>query len=300
MSPLTDVNPDAWRELGPGVHVRRYSPFDVTVTVVSGSRKWLLVDTGASVTVGRTLRGDVAELDLPTPDPAAIVLTHPHLDHVLGAAAFPTAPVLAHASWETRMHRYLEFGRAELRVLDAAWDGEGQPPPPVDVVVQAGTTLRIGLGNVPDQERSRDRPQERSQDGSQDGSQRATERLVEITALTRPTDPGHSGADLVVHVPDADLLLAGDLVESARELSSGDAPQIGPDGSASSWADALNGLSAILTPTTTVVPGHGPPVGSDFVRRQAEALRQKGRGRQDSRGAEGGQPWDGASESRGS
>lgn len=283
MSPQTAVNPDAWREVGPGIQVRRYSPFDVTVTIVSGSRKWLLVDTGASVSVGRTLRDDVAELDLPTSDPAAIVLTHPHLDHVLGAAAFPTVPVLAHASWEARMHRYLELGRAELRELDAAWDGQRQPPPPVDVVVQAGTSLRIGLGHVPGQVRT--------QDAAQDGTERASaawERLVEITALTRPTDPGHSGADLVVHVPDADLLLAGDLVESAGELSSGDAPQIGPDGSASSWADALDGLSALLTPTTTVVPGHGPPVGSDFVRRQAQALRQKGPGRPASLSTAGG------------
>jgi glyoxylase-like metal-dependent hydrolase (beta-lactamase superfamily II) len=73
----------------------------------------------------------------------------------------------------------------------------------------------------------------------------------------------HTDNDLVVHVPDAGVVFAGDLVEQG-------APPAFEDAYPTSWPRAVDGILA-LTPTI-VVPGHGDPVDADFVGRQRDEL----------------------------
>lgn len=80
-------------------------------------------------------------------------------------------------------------------------------------------------------------------------------RRVEIVHLGR----GHTDGDLVVVVPDTDVVFAGDLIESSGE------PQYGPDSFSAEWPSALDGLIGLMTETTRAVPGHGHPVGREFV-----------------------------------
>lgn len=62
---------------------------------------------------------------------------------------------------------------------------------------------------------------------------------------------GHSGGtDLVVYVPDQDVLMAGDLLFTQR------IPYVG-DGNLRVWQDNLEAL-ATEYPTATILPGHGP------------------------------------------
>lgn len=75
---------------------------------------------------------------------------------------------------------------------------------------------------------------------------------------------GHTDHDLVVHVPDAGVLFAGDLVEQGAE------PSVGPDAYPADWPLALDALLA-LEPSV-VVPGHGEPVDAAFVRQQRDDL----------------------------
>jgi glyoxylase-like metal-dependent hydrolase (beta-lactamase superfamily II) len=64
--------------------------------------------------------------------------------------------------------------------------------------------------------------------------------------------PGHTNADLAVYIPDADVVFAGDLLESNG------GPDFGPDCFLKDWPVALDGILGLLTENTVVVPGHGP------------------------------------------
>src|SRR5699024_8965055 len=82
----------------------------------------------------------------------------------------------------------------------------------------------------------------------------------------------HTDHDLVVHVPDADVLIAGDLVEQGGD------PQF-EDSFPGSWPAALDrlltgdgGPSGVIGPDTMVVPGHGEPVDRRFVEHQRELI----------------------------
>lgn len=69
----------------------------------------------------------------------------------------------------------------------------------------------------------------------------------------------------MVHVPDADVLIAGDLVEQSG-------PPAFEDSYPLRWPDAVADLLRLTTARTVVVPGHGDPVDVDFVRAQHTEL----------------------------
>ncbi|MHA6759471.1 MBL fold metallo-hydrolase [Streptacidiphilus sp. PAMC 29251] len=77
---------------------------------------------------------------------------------------------------------------------------------------------------------------------------------------------GHTDGDLLLLVPDADALLAGDLVEESGP------PAFGSDSYPLDWAPTLDALLARTGPGTVVVPGHGAPVDAAFVRGQRDEL----------------------------
>lgn len=91
------------------------------------------------------------------------------------------------------------------------------------------------------------------------------DRRVVLTHL----GPAHTDHDLVVRVPDAGVVFAGDLVEHAPG-GSFTAESFGSDTTLGAWPSALDGLLA-LEPRV-VVPGHGEPVGPGFVAELREPL----------------------------
>lgn len=81
------------------------------------------------------------------------------------------------------------------------------------------------------------------------------DRVVELVHPGR----GHTAGDLVVRVPDADVLLAGDLVEESAP------PSYGDDSFPLDWPHALDLVLQLVGPDTVVVPGHGAVVDRDLV-----------------------------------
>ena len=82
---------------------------------------------------------------------------------------------------------------------------------------------------------------------------------------------GHTGGDLVVRVPDADVLLAGDLVEESTARNG--VPGFGDDCYPMEWPlslDIVLGLTHLGRPSSC--PGHGAPVDRDFVEEQRNAI----------------------------
>lgn len=79
----------------------------------------------------------------------------------------------------------------------------------------------------------------------------------------------HSPSDVMVLVPTANLLFAGDLVELAGEP---EAPWFGPDSSPKGWPEVLNLAMSMIDADTVVVPGHGRIGGRDDLVSQMGAL----------------------------
>jgi glyoxylase-like metal-dependent hydrolase (beta-lactamase superfamily II) len=77
---------------------------------------------------------------------------------------------------------------------------------------------------------------------------------------------GHTSGDLVVRVPDVDVMLAGDLVEESAK------PWIGLDSYVFDWPGTLDLVVAMATTETRIVPGHGIVVDRAFVDDQRDEL----------------------------
>ncbi|SCF03943.1 MBL fold metallo-hydrolase [Micromonospora mirobrigensis] len=223
-------------EVADRVHVLREPLLEVNVTLVVGDGAALLVDTLSTA-------GQAAELAAAaravTPAPWTVVNTHHHFDHCFGnatLAADPPRPVYAHELAAAAL-------RDPQRLRRQAYE-EMRAERPELAAELADTELLAPTHTV------------------------HTETVLDVggrRVVLRHPGPGHTDADLVVHVPDADVLVAGDLVERSG-------PPAFEDSYPLRWPDAVADLLRLTTGATVVVPGHGEPVGVDFVREQHRRL----------------------------
>ncbi|MFI0880299.1 MBL fold metallo-hydrolase [Streptomyces eurythermus] len=224
-----------WERLAAGVGRCRLPGWDCTAGLVVGEGTALLVDAGSSLAEGVRLRARAEKLA--GGRVTHLALTHPHFDHVFGAAVFAGAEVYGAVGLDA----VFAFERAELR-LDAVRNG--LPVADADEAVDALVTPRhlvsgewtLDLGG---------------------GRQ----------ALLANVGPGHTAHDLAVLVPGSpEVVFCGDLVEESGE------PQAGPDAVPARWPDALDRLLALGGEDAVYVPGHGAAVDAAFVRRQRDEL----------------------------
>jgi glyoxylase-like metal-dependent hydrolase (beta-lactamase superfamily II) len=222
----------AFVEVARDVYVLRYPVLDVNATLVTGDGAALLVDTLSTDAQARELLDAVRRV---TGDPLTVVNTHHHFDHCFGntVVAGSDRPVWAHEEAARLL-------REEAVRLQREWYAEWAPTHP---------ELAEGLGAVTV------RPPDRTV------HLEATLDVGGRTVVLRHLGRGHSVGDLVVHVPDSDTLIAGDLVEE------GGPPMFG-DGYPLEWPETLFALLTLTTPATVVVPGHGAVVDPHFVRAQ--------------------------------
>jgi glyoxylase-like metal-dependent hydrolase (beta-lactamase superfamily II) len=219
-------------EIARDVYVLRYPVLDVNVALVVGDGAALLVDTLSTDAQATEL---VAAVRRVTAAPLTIVNSHHHFDHCFGngVVAGPDTPIWAHEEAARLL-------REEAVRLQRQW---------YEKYARARPDLADGLAAV------KVRPPDRTVHLT------ASVPVGGRTAVLRHFGRGHTAGDLVVQVPDADVVIAGDLVEESGS------PQFG-DGYPLEWPETLTGLLALTTPSTVVVPGHGAPVGTDFVRGQ--------------------------------
>jgi glyoxylase-like metal-dependent hydrolase (beta-lactamase superfamily II) len=222
-----------WVEVGDEVFARRYTELDLTVGLVVGDGACLVVDTRGDEAQGAEFAAAVREI---TDAPWTVALTHAHFDHVLGTSAFLPAPVWAHERAAKLLVPDADLGRAEFvreyeregRAEDAALLAAARVVAP-DRTIADSTTLEIGG------------------------------RAVQLAHF----GPAHTDNDLVVSVPDAHVVFAGDLVEHDETTGSFSAESFGPETHLATWPHALS--SIITIDPTIVVGGHGEPVDRDFV-----------------------------------
>lgn len=224
---------NAWNETADGVFTRRFDPVNITVTAVLGADGVLVVDTRCSVQEGRELREELAKL---TPRPVRwVVNTHAHFDHMWGNAAFDT-PL---------MEPPAEFWGHE----DFAGD---DPELPGYLLREGGPEWAAKLAELV--VRRPDRLVAASHSLDLGG------RVVELRHAGR----GHTDHDLVLWLPDADVLLGGDLVEQSGPVA------FGSDSFPLDWPATLAAVADLTTESTIYVPGHGDPAGAAFLRGQQE------------------------------
>nr|WP_206210708.1 MBL fold metallo-hydrolase [Streptomyces sp. SID10362] len=230
-----------WERLADGVGRCRLPGWDCTAGLVLGAGGALMVDAGSSLAEGARLHE--AARRLAGHRVTHLALTHPHFDHVFGAAAFEGAEV------------YGAYGAAGTGALFAP-GGQGREALRADAVAegldaQAAREAADALAPVAHEVAGECVP-------DLGGGRRV--RLADV-------GPGHTSHDLAVLVPGSPaVVFCGDLIEESGE------PQAGPDAVPSLWPAALDRLLDLGGDDALYVPGHGAVVDAAFVRAQRDAL----------------------------
>jgi glyoxylase-like metal-dependent hydrolase (beta-lactamase superfamily II) len=221
-----------WTEVGAGIFVRRYTFYDQNIVAISGDDGFLIVDTRVSHRQADEILSDLRELSaLPV---RAVVNTHGHNDHAFGNHRFRPAPIWGHL----RCARMItetgadQIARVSAAIPELAADLAEVVLDPPDQLFDTATTVPFDAGG----------------------------RVVELRYLGR----GHTDNDIVVLIPDADVLLAGDLLEN-------DATPYFGDGYPIDWPATAEALVALVT--GVVVPGHGSIGDRAFAVRQMTEFR---------------------------
>lgn len=226
-------------EIGTGVFVLRYPVLDVNTVLIAGDGEALLVDTLSTEAQAGELATAARRI---TDTPWTLVNTHHHFDHCFGNAVLAdpggrgiwgheqAAAELRERGERLRRRWYAQLAPVHPELAAGMADARLLPP---DRTVHRSSTLDIGG------------------------------RPVVLAHLGR----GHTAGDLIVHVPDADVVIAGDLVEQG-------APPSFEDSYPLEWPETTAELLRGAQPTTTIVPGHGAVVDRAFVAAQHAELAQ--------------------------
>lgn len=220
-----------WVEVADRVLVWRQPVLNVNAVLVLGGAGALVVDTLSTPAQATELAEAIGQV---TALPWRVVNTHHHFDHTFGNAVLaPDAgtEVWAHVECVERFLGYAtDDGRAKIAELTAEF--------PDLAAGLAGVTLRGADHPVCDH---------------------AMLDLGDRTVQLRHLGRGHTDNDLVVVVPDARAVLAGDLVEDG-------APPSFEDSWPLEWAGTVAALLGLAP--AVVVPGHGGPMTPDQVAAQ--------------------------------
>ncbi|WP_133176531.1 MBL fold metallo-hydrolase [Nocardioides currus] len=250
-------------EVAPRVWVAHYDWMHVNITLVGGSDGLVMIDTHGSEQQARVVADDVRRLG--AGPLTALVNTHDHWDHWFGNDVMLTTygDLPVHAT-DFALERMVATGGVHSEHL-------AEHPRAEEI---HATTLRPATHGF-----------------SSAVALDLGDRSVELIHPGR----GHTAGDLVVRVPDADVIVGGDLVEES------DKPFIGDDSFPLEWPLTLDLVLGLMTDATVVVPGHGRLIDMDYVQEQrtelgiiAETIRDlAGRGVPLSRALEEGEwPWD--------
>src|SRR5690349_5036792 len=250
-------------EVADRVWVARYPWLDVNVSMVAGDAGLLVLDTQASAELAREV---VADLRRVSAQPVLYAVnSHEHWDHTFGNGVLQAegAELVCHETTAETLPEHAADVRRQAAEED---DPRYAAVAATEIVVPERTfssAISLDLGD----------------------------RAVELIHPGR----GHTAGDLVVRVPDADVVLGGDLIEES------DPPFIGDDSWALEWPATLELVIGLMSDATVVVPGDGGVVDREFVQDPrvelgviAETLRDlASRGVPQSEALEQGEwPWD--------
>jgi glyoxylase-like metal-dependent hydrolase (beta-lactamase superfamily II) len=225
---------DRWIEVAPAVWVRRLKELDQSLGLVIGDESCLVIDTGLSADAGYAFATAVREL---TDLPWQVAYTHDHFDHWFGTSAFGESAIWAVADGA----HYIGVGDEQRKAWAAKYRRDGNEEKArriggtklVPPNCQVNGAVGLDLGGR--------------------------------TVVLRQVGLAHSDNDLVVEVPDAGVLFAGDILENGAPPSYDGAFPL-------EWPQAVEYLLSWRPPI--VVPGHGEPADYWWARGQVRDLAE--------------------------
>jgi glyoxylase-like metal-dependent hydrolase (beta-lactamase superfamily II) len=231
----------AWQEVGERVFTRRYRFLDQQIGAILTEAGPVVIDTRSTVLQAREIIAELREL---TRQPvAAVINTHHHFDHSYGNHEFRPAPIWGHIRCAARIQHMVDNPAAHAaNMAEVAEEyptiadelGDITPDPPDRTVDDKGADIEIGG------------------------------RRIELRWLGR----GHTDNDLVIHLPDAALIFAGDLLENGAPPWTGDGYPLDWPGTAEAILTLASGKAE-----AAVVPGHGAVGDRAFVERSLADLQ---------------------------
>jgi glyoxylase-like metal-dependent hydrolase (beta-lactamase superfamily II) len=223
------INDRVYVLLGPIQHANRINQgYMINSTVIVGDKGVILVDSGGSDAVGRHIATAVRRI---TDKPVThVVNTHHHGDHYLGNVAFEGAVFISSAMCRKMV---LETGHEWLAMMegDIGRKLPGTKPLAAEVTYAAGTKTETFIHGV---------------------------RIV-----FRVPRGSHTIGDLMVHLPDDKVLVAGDVLVSRI------VPTL-QDGFLKNWIKTLDEIQALGV--VHFVPGHGDLMTLHDVTAQRDVL----------------------------
>ncbi len=219
--------------LGEGNYVLTTAAELLNTGLVVGTGRALVIDTGCGPRQAREILAAVRGV---TDLPLVVVNTHAHYDHYFGNAVFADAGAEEFWAHENAVRDMRVFGESRRPVVR-----EHEP----EMAAARGDDTRLVLPGA----LVREQPVLLDLGGT----------VATLFYLGR----GHTDGDLLVGT--ATTLYAGDLVEQGAHPSF-------EDSYPADWAHSLRQLSALRHRYQFLVPGHGQPVGDEFVRTMANTM----------------------------
>ena len=223
------INDRVYVLLGPVQHANQLNQgYMINSTVIVGDNGVILIDSGGTAEVGRHIASAVRRI---TDKPVThVVNTHHHGDHYLGNVAFEGATFISSAMCRRMV---LETGDEWLKIMERAIGHAlpGTKPLAAEVTYPEGTR---------------------------------TETYVHGVRLVFWVPRGsHTIGDLLVHLPDDKVLIAGDVLVSRV------VPTL-QDGFVRNWIRTLDEMQALGA--VHFVPGHGDLMTLDDVAALRDAM----------------------------
>lgn len=214
-----------WTEHGDGVWSKRYQSLDLNIGAIDCGDGLLVIDTRAHHAQARELIADLSKVStLPV---KWVINTHHHWDHTFGNGEFADAAIWGHERCRTTL---ADHGHSMRERVKEMAPGQASALDEVLIVPPSFTV-----------------------------SDEATVTFGTRTAQMKYLGRGHTDNDLVIRLPDASVVFAGDLVENGAPPAFGDAFPL-------EWPDTVQALAGLVD--GPVVPGHGAPTDRQFVTAQ--------------------------------
>jgi glyoxylase-like metal-dependent hydrolase (beta-lactamase superfamily II) len=245
-----------WETVTPAARVA-YGTGGNSLAVIRGGDA-LLIDTKVSAfgqVLAREIRGFGATV-------RTVVNTHHHGDHSGGNDAFTSsAQVVAHARAKDRAVKSAEGSLARLKgaTVDAYAAGLRQSGFDVRITPEVRREIEQFVAAL-----DRAKPEAVAPTETVDVEReiRATGYTVQLKHVT----PSHTDNDLIVYLPELDILHAGDLLFNGHHTF----VDVSAGASTSGWDKSLAAAIGMCKPTTRVVAGHGPVTDRAGLQRQRD------------------------------
>lgn len=221
-------------------------------TLIVGKEVSYLFDT-KNAPFGATLR---REVQAKAPGRLVLINTHHHSDHTGGNHAFAADhTILAHEKALPRIPN--NFARYISGIKEAVGSTQGVPP---------AVAERVKADRADLYKRITDMTPKNFMPTEAVGDSRTLASEGGATVHLRQFGPGHTDNDLVTHIPEHNVVIAGDLL--FRRLY----PYVDPDGGGNTvgWCEALRHVIALCDAKTKVIPGHGEVCSVDALKEQIE------------------------------